>query len=36
MTTILLPIESMAGALECVMYLFTMLAAALSFMMTRQ
>ena len=32
----LLPIESMAGAIQLVCYFFTMLAAAFTYMMTRQ
>jgi hypothetical protein len=32
----LLPIESMAGVIQFVCYLLTMLAAAFSFMMARQ
>ncbi len=32
----LLPIESMAGAIQFVCYFFTMLAAAITYMMARQ
>jgi hypothetical protein len=31
----LLPIESMAGAIQCLFYLLTMVAAALTYMMAR-
>jgi hypothetical protein len=32
----LLPIESMAGAIQCVFYVLTMLTAALTYLMARQ
>jgi hypothetical protein len=32
----LLPIESMAGAIQCVCYFFTMLAMVITYMVARQ